>query len=201
MPDPPLHLDLSNPFCASRLRPGTIDFIFEAGKSAGQLADILEAHAWWGEIIGCHGTGKSTLLAALTRTIEARGRLVKSITIVAGERRLPRAFFTSLRPTAGLGVAVVDGFEQLDAWNRLRLKRFCRKHSVGLVVASHRSANLPHLYETAVDDDRAWRVVQRLQSGFPPRIESGDLTARLARHQGNLREALFDLYDLYEERK
>ena len=85
-------------------------------------------------------------------------------------------------------------------WNRLLLKRFCRTHGVGLVVASHRSAHLPSLYETAVDDTRAWRVVQRLQSGFPPRIEIGDLLQRLARHEGNLREALFDLYDLYEER-
>ena len=59
---------------------------------------------------------------------------------------------------------------------------------------------LPGLYETALDATRAWRVVQELQNGFPPRIEIGDLSARLARHQGNLREALFDLYDIYEER-
>ncbi len=200
MPNHPLDRDLSNPFCAARLRPGTIDFVFEQGKSLQQLVDSLEAHAWQGQIIGRHGTGKSTLLAALTPAIADRGRLVKSTILVAGQRHLPREFMTSLRLSAGLGVAAVDGVEQLPFWNRLLLKRFCRRHGVGLVVASHRSADLPILYETVLDEARAWRVVEQLQNGFPPRIEIGDLTARLARHQGNLREALFDLYDLYEER-
>ena len=200
MTDPLPNLDLTNPFCAARLRPGTIDFVFEKGKSLPQLVDSLEAHGWHGQIIGRHGTGKSTLLAALAPVIEARGRLVKSITLVAGQRQLPRDFITSLRLTAGLGVAAVDGVEQLHFWNRWLLRGFCRRHGAGLVVASHRSAHLPALYETALDEARAWRVVQRLQDGFPPRIEFGDLTARLAQHQGNLREALFDLYDLYESR-
>ena len=201
MPNELSNLDRTNPFCAARLRPGTIDYVFEQGKSLQQLVDALEANAWQGQITGGHGTGKSTLLAALTPAIEGRGRLVKSITLVAGQRRLPSEFIASLRLSAGLGVAAVDGVEQLHFWSRLLLKRFCRTHGVGLVVASHRSADLPSLYETAVDEARAWRVVQRLQDGFPPRIEIGDLVARLARHQGNLREALFDLYDLYEERE
>jgi hypothetical protein len=200
MPTPSANLDLTNPFCAARLRPGTIDFVFEQGRSLEQLVDALEANAWHGQITGGHGTGKSTLLAVLIPAIEGRGRLVKSVTLVAGQRHLPRAFIVSLRFCAGLGVAVVDGIEQLHPWNRLFLKRFCRTHGVGLVVASHRSAHLPSLYETAVDEARAWRVVQQLQNGFQPWIEIGDLVERLARHQGNLREALFDLYDLYEER-
>ncbi len=200
MPNHPLHFDVGNPFCAARLRPGTIDFVFEQGKSLQQLVDALEANAWHGQITGGHGTGKSTLLAALTPAIEGRGRLVKSVTLVAGQRHLPREFIGSLRLSAGLGVAAVDGVEQLHCWNRLLLKRFCRTHGVGLVVASHRAADLPSLYETAVDEARAWSVVQRLQDGFPPRIQIGELAERLARHQGNLREALFDLYDLYEER-
>ncbi len=200
MPNHLLPFDVSNPFCASRLRPGTIDYVFERGKSLEQLVDALEANAWHGQITGGHGTGKSTLLAALTPAMEGRGRLVKSITLVAGQRHLPREFISSLRLSAGLGVAVVDGVEQLHFWNRLLLNRFCQTQGVGLVVASHRSADLPSLHETAVDETRAWSVVQRLQNGFPPRIQSGDLVQRLAQHQGNLREALFDLYDLYEDR-
>jgi hypothetical protein len=193
-------LDLTNPFCAARLRPGTIDFVFENGRTLEQLVDTLEAHAWHGQITGGHGTGKSTLLAALTPAMERRGRIVKSITLVAEQGKLPRDFVRSLHLTAGLGVAAVDGVEQLYFWNRLRLRRFCRAHGLGLVVASHRPARLPGLYQTAVDEDRAWKVVERLQYGFPERIGFGDLQKRLAGHQGNLREALFDLYDLYEER-
>ncbi|MGA2259432.1 MAG: hypothetical protein ABSG53_32560 [Thermoguttaceae bacterium] len=200
MPNPALNLDRTNPFCAARLRPGTIDFVFEQGKSLEQLVDALAAKAWRGQITGGHGTGKSTLLAALTPAVESRGRPVKSITLSARQRHLPRRFTRSLQRTAGRGVAAVDGVEQLPIWNRLLLKRFCQTRGVGLIVASHRSAHLPSLYETSVDEIRAWSVVQRLQDGFPPYIQIGDLVERLARHLGNLREALFDLYDLYEER-
>jgi hypothetical protein len=194
------NLDRTNPFCAARLRPGTIDFVFEQGKSLEQLVDALAANAWRGQITGGHGTGKSTLLAALTPAMEGRGRRVKSITLGAGQGHLPRRFLRFLRRNAGIGVAAVDGVEQLHIWNRLLLKRFCQKHAVGLIVASHRSAHLPSLYATAVDEARAWSVVQRLQDGFPPHIQIGDLVERLARHLGNLRETLFELYDLYEER-
>ena len=90
MPNDFPHLEPTNPFCAARLRPGTIDFVFEHGKSLEQLVDTLKANAWHGQITGGHGTGKSTLLAALTHAIERRGRLVKSIALEAGQRILPR---------------------------------------------------------------------------------------------------------------
>ena len=140
MPNHSRDLDLSNPFCAARLRPGAIDFVFESGRNLQQLVDLLEANAWRGQIVGRHGTGKSTLLAALTPAIEARGHPVKCARLVAGQRQLPREFMASLQPFAGRGVAVVDGVEQLPFWNRLLLKQFCRTNNVGLVVASHRSA-------------------------------------------------------------
>jgi hypothetical protein len=200
MPSQTPSLDRTNPFCAARLRPGTIDFIFEQGLSLEQLADVLAAHAWRGQIIGGHGTGKSTLLAGLIAAIEGRGRTVKLATLSAGERDLPPSFISSLRDMAGLGVAVVDGFGQLRLWHRLRLKRFCQACGLGLLVTSHRSAGLPNLYETAVDEARAWQVVELLEGGYPRRIGIAEVRERLRRHQGNLRETLFDLYDLYEAR-
>ncbi len=191
----------TNPFSAARIRPGTIDFIFEHGRTLGQLVDLLEANHWHGAITGLHGTGKSTLLAAITPAIEARGRLVRCVTLSAGQRTLPRDFLASLSTTAGRGVAAVDGIEQLSAWSRLRLTRFCKSQGAGLLVASHRSARLPVIYQTAIDVPRSWKVVERLQDGFPPLVRLGDLVEHLAQRHGNLREALFDLYDIYEERR
>ncbi len=201
MPKGPHTFPCSNPFCAARLRPGTIDFIFKQGEDVEKLVDALETNGWQGQITGPHGTGKSTLLAALSAAIEARGRMVYAVVIVAGQRRVPRDFAASLRIASSRGVAAVDGFEQLGFWNRLLFKRHCRTLKSGLLVASHRSAGLPDLYQTAVDERMAWQVVQQLQAGFPSRIEVVDVAVRLAHRQGNLREALFDLYDLYEARK
>ena len=192
---------LTNPFSAARIRPGTIDFIFERGNSLTQLVDVLESNHWNGAIIGLHGTGKSTLLAALIPAIEARDLIVNFITLTAGQRTLPPDFFKSLREAAGPGIAAVDGIEQLSAWSRLRLKQFCKSHGAGLLVASHRAARLPVIYQTAIDVPRAWRVVERFQDGFPPLVRLSDLVERLTQRHGNIREALFDLYDIYEERR
>ncbi len=97
-------------------------------------------------------------------------------------------------------VLLVDGYEQLASWNRLRLKHFCRRCGVGLVVASHRTAGLPPLCQTAIDVEAAWPIVAQLQQGYCPLVTPRDLAEGLRRHEGDLREALFDLYDLYQRR-
>jgi hypothetical protein len=193
-------LALSNPFCAARLRPGTIDFVFEAGRSVAQLVEVLESHGWRGQITGGHGTGKSTLLVSLVQAMQGRGCRTILLTLAAGQHALPRNFAAALRGTDVHNVAVIDGFEQLYPWSRLRIRWLCRMRGLGLVVASHRTSGLPDLYTTAVDPSRAWIVVQRLQDGYLPRIQPADLADSLGRHSGNLREALFEQYDLYEAR-
>ena len=95
----------------------------------------------------------------------------------------------------------VDGYEQLGLWHRFRLAWLCRRLRLGLVVTSHRPLGLPELCRTVVDPPLAWQIVQQLQSGYRPLITIADVAGRLARHAGDLRETLFDLYDLYEERR
>jgi hypothetical protein len=63
------------------------------------------------------------------------------------------------------------------------------------------AAPLPVIYQTAIDVPRSWKVVERLQDGFTPLVRLSDLVERLAQWHANLREALFDLYDIYEERR
>jgi len=191
----------TNPFSAARLRPGTIDFVFEHGRNLAQLVDALEANHWRGEITGRHGTGKSTLLVALAPAIEARGRIVKAAILPAEQRKLPKGYLDSLRHTAGLGVAVVDGIGQLGFISRWRLTRCCKVHGIGLLVTSHRTAGLPCIYHSAIDVPRAWIVVQRFQEGFEPLVRLSDVVERLAKRQFDLRESLFDLYDIYEARR
>ena len=51
-----------------------------------------------------------------------------------------------------------------------------------------------------MDEEAAWRVVEQLQDGYAPFVSREDLRACLSRRKGDLREALFDLYDLYQRR-
>ena len=189
-----------NPFCARRLRPGAAAFLFTPGQTAEQLAEQLRRNGWRGQIVGPHGSGKSALLASLLAAIERAGRATRCVTLHDGQRRLP----PGLPAAVDLGrpvVLAIDGYEQLGGCNRFRLKWLCRRRGWGLVVTSHRPAGFPELFRAAVDVPLAWRVAEQLQQGFPALVAREDVAERLRCRDGNLREALFDLYDLYERRR
>jgi hypothetical protein len=57
---------------------------------------------------------------------------------------------------------------------------------------------LPEIYRTAVTPELAGRVVDLLLDGRTPPPSEAELSDCLSRHAGNLREALFELYDVCE---
>jgi hypothetical protein len=189
-----------NPFSTSRVRPGAIPFLFPPGESAEALVDRLRQAGWWGEIIGPHGSGKSTLLAALVAALERAGRPVVLVALHDGQRRLPLDLpgDERLHPPA---VLVVDGYEQLGRWQRLLLKRFCRRQEIGLLITAHKSMGLPPLYQTAGTLELAQAIVRQLLDGSPSPFTPAEVSQAHCRRGGDLREMLFDLYDLYEQRR
>jgi hypothetical protein len=189
----------TNPFCARRIRPGAVPFLFPAGQDARQLVERLQHNAWWGQIIGHHGSGKSTLLAALVPEIERAGKPVLVIGLHDGARRMPGDFRLEVE-RAHAAIVAVDGYEQLSRWNRFRLKRFCHRCRLGLLVTAHAPVGLPDLFRTTVDAETAWNVVAQLQRDHAALVVPEDVAVRLADCDGDLRETLFDLYDLYAER-
>jgi hypothetical protein len=188
-----------NPFSTRHTRPGAMPFLFPAGEGAETLIGRLRRNGWRGEIVGPHGTGKSALLMALVPAIERAGQTPLLVTLHDGQRRLPLDVNreSQLQPPTLL---IVDGYEQLSRWSRFWLKRLCRRRGLGLLATAHDSVGLPELYRTAADAELFQKIVEQLMAGQPCPWNVADLTARLARHGGNLREALFDLYDLYEQR-
>jgi hypothetical protein len=196
---PAASVQTENPFSAGRIRPGAMPFLPAAGGDAEALVERLRQNQWRGQIVGRHGTGKSSLLRALIPAIQDAGRPTLLLELHDGQRRLPGG----LRAIGQLrfpAVLAVDGYEQLAWWNRLRLRRFCRRRGVGLVVTAHGRAGLPPLVQTAIDAESAWPIVAQLQQGYRPLVTPQDLAEHLRRHEGDLREALFDLYDLYQRR-
>jgi ABC-type uncharacterized transport system YnjBCD ATPase subunit len=182
------------------VRPGAVPFLFAPGQSAALLVDRLRGFGWRGQIVGPHGSGKSTLLAALTAEIRQAGRTVTLVELHDGQRRLPREL---QRPDAivARGVLIVDGYEQLGRIARWVLKRRCRRRDCGLLVTAHGPVGLPELFCTTVSLESAQRVVGHLQRGKPPHVAERDVAEPFARHDQNLREILFELYDLYEFRR
>ncbi len=219
--------DEENPFCTRHIRPGAIPFLFPPGEDADVLVERLRQNHWRGEIVGPHGSGKSALLATLIPAIERAGRSVVRVELHDGQRRLPIDLVKKgdrhLAATVFCGICdcllgasplffggarfgpdtvlIVDGYEQLSQWRRFLLSRRCRRHDVGLLVTAHASVHLPSLYRTAATPELAGRIVGQLTGGRPPLLSPAELAACLTRHGGNLREMLFDLYDLHERCK
>ncbi|HEY5313041.1 MAG TPA: hypothetical protein VIK18_11000 [Pirellulales bacterium] len=189
---------LSNPFATRYVRPGAISYRWPPGGVA-EFLDRLKAGNWRGEIVGPHGSGKSTLLAALVPALEAAGHRVILFRLGAGARRLPRG--AARLAAAGPGtLVIVDGYEQLAGWARWMLRTACRRRQSGLLVTTHRGSGLPRVAETCVEPAVAVDIVRELL-GDSGSVEPGEVLPALEASGGNLREALFQLYDLYEARR
>lgn len=188
-----------NPFSTRFVRPGALPYFFPPGESAEQLAAKLSAQGWRGQIVGPHGSGKSTLLAALAPWIERAGRKTLSFALHDGERRLPISN-EQRRQLSTASVLAIDGFEQLGAFSRWRIARLCRRRGCGLLVTAHADVGLPELYRTETNVELARRVVDAL-GPFDRAISADDVERAFSAHRGDLREILFGLYDLYEQRR
>ena len=188
----------TNPFATRYTRPGSLRFRFPAGEDEATLVARLRASGWRGQIVGPHGSGKSTLLAALVPALETAGRRVRFIVLHEGERRLnfARADWNELTAASLL---IVDGYEQLGRLARWRVDFRCRQRGCGLLLTTHRDLGLPTLFTTDPRLDLAIELARELAGGQA--IRDADVEAVWTKRHGNIREMLFDLYDLFELRR
>lgn len=188
----------SNPFAAARIRPGALAYRFPSPDGLNALVTRLAECDHRAAIVGPHGTGKSTLLATLTVALEASGR------------RILRLYANPIRkaiidPPADADlsghVVALDGYDQLTLRRRALLRRTTARHAAGLVVTSHHTTLLPTLHRTRKGLTQALEIAHLLMEGFPPLVSDDEIAVVHARHRGNLRETLFELYDVYERRR
>ena len=189
-----------NPFATRWVRPGAIPFLFPPDQNAAKLVERLRAFDWRGQIVGPHGSGKSTLLHTLRPELERAGREVVTFSLAGGQRRLDVSP-TQRREWTAATLVVIDGFEPLNCWNRLRWNRQCRRAGAGLLVTTHCDVGLPTIAETTVTLETAQAITARLLAGHEGLVTTEEVAERFAKHAGNLRETLFDLYDLVERRQ
>jgi hypothetical protein len=180
-----------NPFNVQKLRSLRYRL---AGQTWNDLLDRLAALDWRAAIVGPHGHGKTTLLQDLMPRLEARGFRIRSVMLHTGGRRLGREqrdlLFRDLDPR---DILCVDGAEQLGRWSWLAL-RLRSRAAGGLLITSHRHGLLPTLVNCETTPDLLAGIVRDLLGGAGEGVDPAEL---LARHNGNVRDALWELYDVW----
>lgn len=176
-----------NPFCSERVRPGALPYLFAEDAGMVKFVARLRAANMRGQIVGPHGSGKSTLLHAAARRLREEGLRVV-------ELRAPAPWL--LRGVRGADAALVDELDSLPASLRVLSLALLRRRCRGLLAATHDSLGLPTLCTLAPDQ----RTLQAVVAALGEEVPAEDLRQAFEASAGNLRLALFWLYDRWEER-
>jgi hypothetical protein len=189
----------TNPFATRHTRPGGVPPLDDDGRPRdleGLLARLGSMPA--AAIVGPHGTGKSTLLAAILTGITAAGRPVRLVRLRRRRDGLA-ALAIAVRGSRGETLAI-DGWERADPVTAAAIRVVARIHGGRLLVTSHFPAGMPTLVQTGA----SWRLLEAVVARLPDHgglIGQADLAAAFARHPGNIRDALGELYDRFERRR
>ncbi|MDG2384055.1 MAG: hypothetical protein P8N76_20450 [Pirellulaceae bacterium] len=187
-----------NPFRTRRIRPEAMNYLFDDAYSCSTVVKALQQNHWRGQIIGPHGSGKTTLLQALLPACQQRDRQVAQFSLHDRERRLPFQWKDATAWSAKT-LIVIDGYEQLNWVARSRLRILTQQKKCGLLVTTHREVSLPVIFRTSTSIELTQKIVRQLVS-HDSQISPADVTCAYQQCQGNVRETLFALYDLYQDR-
>lgn len=186
----------SNPFATRFIRPGRIPPLDPVGRplSVDALASRIP-HGGFMALVGPHGSGKSNLLAALAT------HLARDAVVMQSRVRRTRDVPAILARIAGLpvgAIACIDGWERLGAVGRVAVRVVARCRGCDLVVTAHRPCG-PVLAHCTTTPSLLARLVVMLGPD-DALIGPDEVAAAYERHAGNVREALLELYDLFEQR-
>jgi len=138
-------------------------------------------------IVGPHGSGKTTLLEDLGSKLAEQGWRTHLLRLNADQRR-PGI----LSRWDEDDFVLCDGAEQLSLldWRRLAYRA---RRAGGLVITTHQAGRLPtlHLCETSPE------LLRSLVLSLGEPLSAPACAAIYARHRGNIRAALSELYDAW----
>lgn len=166
-----------------------------SGETLEDLLDRLKQLDYRGAIVGPKGTGKTTLLEDLEPALAAIGFNVVRLRLDDRTRSFPRVFLKRFfSELSKRDVILFDGAEQMSwlEWRRFKLRS---TRAVGLVITSHHRGMLPTLRECATSPELLDEIITELLGGAPAAIRDAIVDLH-RKHNGNLRDALREMYDL-----
>ncbi|NDC53213.1 MAG: hypothetical protein EBZ74_02720 [Planctomycetia bacterium] len=193
---------VGNPFSTRHVRPGALPALDSRGRPRDVAALLARLDAVGGSaaLVGTHGSGKTTLLLHLAAALEAGGRRVERVRLrtVADWAPLAGAAWRCARG----GTVCIDSWERLGRLPALLVAWAARRVGARLLVTAHRPGPLPTLLECATSPALVTALVARLPRGDAALVPgAADVDAVFRAAAGNVREALFLLYDRHEVRR
>ena len=182
-----------NPFSVERIE--RIPFR-PLDRSFDQLMSDLERMEYRAAIVGTDGSGKTTLLGQLQEHLSHRGFVVDSTFTSLAEpftRQDRRAFLAKMKPGE---IVLLDGADHLSVLAWRKFKRSVLHSARGLIITSHKAGLMPTLLECSTTEKLLAELVEELLGGMDG-IGKIDLTGIYREHNGNIRECLRHLYDVW----
>jgi hypothetical protein len=190
-----------NPFRAERVL--SVRFRLDALEpdlTWEELFSRLETLKWRGALVGPEGSGKTTLLEDLEEQIVARGWQTQRLRLSREEPHFAPGFLAQFYATlTSQDVILFDGAEQLSRFAWHNFKRYSQS-AKGLIITSHRAAMLPTLAHCRTSPQLLRDILDELL-GEDAAQWHGEVATLWQRHDGNLRHALRELYDVYADLK
>lgn len=151
-----------------------------------EIFDRLKRLGMRASVVGPHGSGKTTLLELLATKLVSEGLEPFWIRIHSDKRSMQKWPKLTAR-----NVVILDGADLLSRsrWYTVRWKS---RNAAGLIISSHVAGLLPTLTICQTSPALLGELMDRLDSNCKV-----DATALFFRHNGNLRDAFRELYDLY----
>lgn len=186
-----------NPFSTRFTQPGSIPFLLNPDQSLANIAGQFRNHRYLGQIVGHHGSGKTTLTHALESHLSNDFATVRRITIRGRRNILARQIKHELHSNVSGCLLVVDGLERLPWIHQRLLLQQVGYPKIGLLVTTHRAhVGVPVLFETRPTLETLRKLTNQLAPGLA--MDDQVLASALQQNPGNIRESLMTLYDWYE---
>lgn len=179
-----------NPFATHRT--DRMAFRLPAGQTWPGLLQKLEEQNYCGAIVGRHGSGKTILLEELQVHLRERGFEPHILRLNSeSSMREKEALPNLLRRIEKPAFILLDGAEQLSTRHWLPV-RSAAGRAAGFVVTVHRVSRLPTWVECNTNTDLLTDLVDELTE---MRLDPANASDLIARHFGNIRDCLRELYD------
>jgi hypothetical protein len=181
-----------NPFRTDRVLavryrlPGGWDALLARFEALGRRAAI----------VGPHGSGKTTLLEDLAPRLPAAGFQARPLRLDTETPRFEPGFIEGFAASLGAhDVILFDGAEQLGPFAWSRFERATRTAG-GLLITTHHRGRLPTLIDTVTTPELLDGLVEQILGDRASEVRPW-VAGLFEKHQGNLRDALRELYDRY----